>query len=120
MKEYTLQECGLCNSDSCDNCSYCKEYQLVFHPNKETILEEAQRVCTSDRKVTHGSFDENFTRAAAIFNAWTKKDLTPVEINMVIQALKMAREVCNPEFRDNLVDQAGYLFLRAKMKGIDP
>lgn len=82
---------------------------------EESILQEAHRLTHGDRAVTHGSYRENFDRAAAIFNAWTGIGLSGEQINMILQCLKMSREICNPGFRDNRVDMCGYIELRHRM-----
>jgi hypothetical protein len=81
-----------------------------------TVLDEVKRIVYSDRAVTHGDFKDNFEKAASIYNAWTGSTITALDINKILQALKMAREECNPGWEDNLVDQLGYITLRYRMK----
>ena len=83
--------------------------------DEKSILEIAQSLVYGDRSVTHGSFADNFIRAAAIFNAWTDCEITAKGVCQVLIALKMARYMQNPEFQDNLIDLAGYTELLSRL-----
>lgn len=79
--------------------------------NKGSTLQEAHDLTRNGRKATHGSFDDNFTRAAAIFNAWEGGSgitICKQDVCKVMIALKMARMQQNPVNRDNYVDMEGY------------
>lgn len=50
-------------------------------------------------------------RAAAIFNAWTGKDLTPADIIRVLIAVKMTRQQQSPRHQDTIEDLPAYFAL---------
>lgn len=87
---------------------------------KKSTLEEAQAITRSDRAITHGPFDDNFKRAAKIFNAWTDSSITPSDVCKILMALKQARMERNPNYRDNYVDLEGYtdLLFRLQTDGV--
>jgi len=82
-----------------------------------SVIQEAYNIVNGSRAESHGDFKDNFERTAKIFNAWTGHDLSSEDVAKFMQCLKMAREYANPDNRDNLVDQAGYIELRCKLLG---
>ena len=75
--------------------------------NKETILEEAQRLVHGDRGANYGHPYDDFSRTAAIWSAILNVQVTPEEVALCMVGLKISREVNKPK-RDNVVDGAGY------------
>lgn len=84
---------------------------------KQSILEEAQNHVYGDRAASHGPFDANFKICAEMYNAWTGKTISPVDVAQILICLKAARYRFNPENRDNLVDLAGYAELLFRLSG---
>lgn len=77
---------------------------------------DAAKEALEARAVTHGDYKRNFEITADLFRVWTGKNLSMIEVSMLLQCLKMAREVCNPETTDSRVDQIGYIELRERME----
>ena len=75
--------------------------------NKETILEEAQRIVYGDRGENYGHPFEDFSRTAKIWSAILEIEVTPEQVALCMVGLKISREVNRPK-RDNIVDGAGY------------
>lgn len=73
----------------------------------ETILEEAQRLITSDRNASYDHPLDNFSRIAAIWSVVLGREVTPEQVGLCMVGVKLAREAYLPK-RDNLVDGAGY------------
>lgn len=77
--------------------------------NSPTILDEAARVTSTDRRQTYGTPAENHARTAALWNAYLngKTTLDAHDVCMLNILQKISRERHAPG-RDNLVDIAGY------------
>lgn len=79
---------------------------------KETILQEAQRLVHGDRNKQYGSPLSDFTCIAAMWSAFiTKKygavKLAPEDVGCLMVLMKISREA-NGHKRDSLVDTCGY------------
>lgn len=83
--------------------------------DKETVLQEANRLVYGDRAAKHGDFRSNFQTTAALFNAWTGIEITPKQVAQLLICVKQARYKDNPEHRDNLVDLSGYTELLSRL-----
>jgi len=75
--------------------------------NKESILEEAQRIVHGERGENYGHPFEDFSRTAQIWSAILGIEVTPENVALCMVGLKISREVNRPK-RDNIVDGAGY------------
>lgn len=81
---------------------------------KETIplLQEAHNLIHGQRQADYGPPHQNFTQIAALWTALlaTKltKKITPVEVAFMMQQLKIARLLNQPDHHDSLVDNAAY------------
>lgn len=82
--------------------------------NKESILQEAQRLTHGDRNASYGHPLTDYTQTAAIVSALLaaklREPLTSHEMALVMICVKLSREVRVPK-RDNLVDAAGYAWV---------
>lgn len=80
---------------------------------RETILQEAQRLVHGDRGQDYGHPIDDFTRTAKMWTAlWREKlrpeaHLGPEDVPMAMICLKISREQ-NRAKRDNATDIAGY------------
>jgi hypothetical protein len=81
-------------------------------PQRLVLLEEAMRLTGVERRAVYGDPVLNHAHIAAIFNAWTGRDLTAAEIVMVHMATKMARMATTPDHRDSHVDLMAYAGIR--------
>lgn len=76
-------------------------------PDKQTILEEAQKLIYGDRQDAYGSVTENFSNIAAGWSVIAGVPLTPEQVGLMMVWVKISRQIHKPQ-RDNLVDGAGY------------
>ena len=74
----------------------------------ETILQEADRLVSSDRQNDYGHPIDDFTRTGKLWAAILGMDkVEPEQVGMCMVALKLSR-LCNAYKRDSAVDIAGY------------
>lgn len=77
-------------------------------PEKETILEEAQRLVHGSRGSDYGHPIHDYTRTGRMWGAILGiPDIDPRIACVMMGAVKISRE-CNKHKRDNLTDLAGY------------
>lgn len=75
----------------------------------ETVLQEAARITTHDRRDDYGHPYDDFTLIAKLWEPiWKTGEPTPEKVAMCMMLLKIAREMFRPK-RDNRVDMAGYV-----------
>lgn len=85
------------------------------------ILEEAARIVTQDRNVTHGNAEDNFAWIAGHWNWWLQDKLepgasiTPYDVAQMMVGFKQARAKGNPAFHDNAIDAVGYSALAGEI-----
>ena len=73
------------------------------------ILEEAARIVTQDRNVTHGEPEETFGLIAAYWSAHLDIPVTETDVAVLMTLFKLARLKANPTNPENWVDGCGYL-----------
>jgi hypothetical protein len=73
----------------------------------ETILQEAQRLVTSDRNEAYDHPYDNFTRIAQIWSAILGIKVSYRQVALCMDGVKLAREAYKSK-RDNRIDGAGY------------
>lgn len=73
------------------------------------ILEEAARIVTQDRNVTHGEPEETFGLISAYWSAHLDHPVTATDVAAMMTLFKLARLKANPSNPDNWVDGCGYL-----------
>ena len=73
------------------------------------ILEEAARIVTQDRNVTHGEPEETFGLIAAYWSAHLGIPVTETDVAALMTLFKLARLKANPTNPENWVDGCGYL-----------
>lgn len=74
---------------------------------KETVLQEAQRLCHGDRGADYGHPADNDARIAAMLRALFGWDVKTTDVWMINVVQKLSRERNKPK-HDNRVDVAGY------------
>ena len=79
------------------------------------ILEEAARIVTQDRNVTHGEPEETFGLIAAYWSAHPDHNVSPGDVAVMMTLLKLARLKANPANPDNWLDGCGYLACGAEI-----
>jgi len=82
---------------------------------KESILQEANRIVNGERQTDYSDPVENFKQIASIASAILKKELSAKDCCVVLMAVKLARESYKHK-RDNLVDLAGYTEILHRIK----
>lgn len=85
------------------------------------ILEEAARIVTQDRNVTHGEPEETFALIAAHWTWWLQGKLTPgavvtdYDVAQMMVGFKQARAKANPQHPDNHIDEVGYAAIAGEL-----
>lgn len=76
---------------------------------RETILEEAERLVGGARRQHYGPPNENFERIAGAWSAYLGINVTPLDVCCLMIMLKVARIRTGGSYhRDSAVDAAGY------------
>jgi len=73
----------------------------------ESILAEADRIVSNDRRETYGHPLDDYDRAAKIWSGILGIEVTAEQAIMCMIGVKLSRECHRPK-RDNRVDLAGY------------
>lgn len=79
--------------------------------NRVDILQTAESLINGDREKDYGSARDNFTR---IGNLWAEifgHPVTPEQVALCMNQVKVARLVVTPDHRDSWIDGAGYFAL---------
>lgn len=94
-----------------------KELQELINndPEKESILQEAERIVNGDRQADYADPVENFDRIAKIASILNGREMTSKECCIVMIAVKLSREANKPK-RDNRVDLCGYIHILDKIE----
>lgn len=82
----------------------------------ESVLQEAERLTTQERKDEYGSCKTDFARIALMWAAILNFPVSANQVALCMIALKISREL-NCHKRDNLVDIAGYTNCLAMLTG---
>jgi hypothetical protein len=74
----------------------------------ESLLEEADRIVSTDRQRDYGHPFDNFTQTGRLWGAILNiPDVSAENVALCMVAVKISRQTHAPT-RDNLVDMAGY------------
>ena len=89
--------------------------------NRETLLNEANRLVNGDRNDTYGEPFDDYTKVAGLWNTYVSavlakhhvdldglQPLEPYDCIAMMILLKVARTLSDPDHRDSWVDIAGY------------
>jgi hypothetical protein len=82
---------------------------------RSEVLAEAMDLVTGDRNRDYGEPIDNFERIAAGWRVLLGCEVTPHQVALCMQWLKMARLVETPEHADSYVDAAAYAALAAQL-----
>ena len=74
---------------------------------QESVCGEADRLVSGDRNAYYGHALDDFSKTALFWSAILGIQVTPEQVAMCMEAVKMSREI-NRHKRDNLVDLCGY------------
>lgn len=74
---------------------------------RETILEEAQRITSGDRRKEYGSARKQLFVMSGLWSVIIGAPVSPAQAGLCLLMLKVSREM-HAHKRDNLVDMAGY------------
>ena len=72
------------------------------------ILEKARSCVCGERQTDYGTPEDSFKTIAALWNAYTGHDYSPVDVAMMMGLLKIARIKTGRATEDSFVDLAGY------------
>lgn len=84
----------------------------------DTLKSAAECVCGS-REEDYGSPEDNFAVIAALWTAYTGKDVTPKDVAMMMALLKIARAKAGSK-PDTYIDLAGYAACGAEISAREP
>jgi hypothetical protein len=82
---------------------------------EESVLEEAGRLISQDRRAEYGPVEESFQRVAAMWTQIIGAPVTAKQVALCMAAMKICREVAKAK-RDNLVDACGYMALAQQIE----
>lgn len=82
--------------------------------NRTEVLEAARHCVCGERQQDYGSPENNFANIAALWEAYTGRSYTPVEVAIMLALLKVAR-IKSGRKADNFVDLAGYAALAGEL-----
>lgn len=85
--------------------------------DKETVLQEAERIIHGDRRDDYGTAENSFNRIWELWEPILKSTLPGSEkVALCMLQLKVARYI-NGQQRDSVVDMAGYAGCLAQIRG---
>ena len=70
-----------------------------------------------DRNKDYGDIRTSFQKAAIISSAMLNKTITPYDVAVIANSMKMARLSNNPTHQDSWVDSAGYIAIASQLAG---
>ena len=73
------------------------------------VLDTAKDYVTKDRAAEHGDMENNFNTIARYWSVHLDAQITPTDVAVMMNLLKVARIKSNPKSKDNWVDGAGYM-----------
>lgn len=84
------------------------ECEHVEKPN--SVLEHASKIMNGDeeKERQYGPYADSISHTAEIASAMLHKKLTPIEVNVVLIALKLSR-ITHGKKKDNFVDACAYI-----------
>jgi hypothetical protein len=83
---------------------------------KETILQEADRIVNGQRAQDYGSVSESFSAIAVGWSSIAKTTITADQVALMMIWLKVCRANNNTKHKDSWLDIAGYVACWEKME----
>jgi hypothetical protein len=99
-------------------------YPSMVEYGKESILDTAKRLTSSDRQKDYGHPKDNFRRIADLWNMYLlnrqnpETEISIEDVAWMMVLLKIGRDLNKPTV-DNLVDSIGYIRTLAMIRGIE-
>lgn len=82
---------------------------------RTTTLENASKLINQDRAVDYGDARSNFSTIASFWSTYLGKEISAVDVAMMMTLLKVARAKVSPRKQDSYDDMAGYAALGAEL-----
>lgn len=82
----------------------------------ESLIDEAARIISGQRRQDYGPVSESFARIAAMWSAYVGVELTTIDVANLMVLLKVCR-ARNGYHRDSFVDIIGYAALTEQLQG---
>ena len=90
-----------------------ERFEKSLSEQSQSILTEAESIVNGSRNSDYGG-TEGLERIAQVASILTNKDLTAMDLALIMVSLKLVRESFQHK-RDNLVDACGYMELLNKL-----
>lgn len=74
---------------------------------KETVLQEAERIINGDRRADYGPAEESFNEIAGLWSVVLGQEVTGEQVALCMIMLKVSRFLSSGD-RDSVVDLCGY------------
>ena len=75
---------------------------------RKGVLDAAAQCVTADREATYGSPEDNFTRIAKLWSAYSDIEFSAHDVGIYLALVKVGRISSGQIKADNYVDLAGY------------
>jgi hypothetical protein len=99
-------------------------YPSMVEYGKESILDTAKRLTSSDRQKDYGHPKDNFRRIADLWNSYLinrknpETEISTEDVAWMMVLLKIGRDLNKPTL-DNLVDSVGYIRTLAMIRDLE-
>ena len=87
--------------------------------NRHEALDQAGQLIDGPRADDYGLVKESFQRIAAGWSEITKTEITPIQVGMMMQWLKICRLTTSPRHADSHLDVIGYAALTAEVADLE-
>lgn len=85
--------------------------------NRTDILKKANECVCGDREQNYGTPEDNFTRIADLWTAYSGYGFDAHDVALMLALLKIARAASGVNHPDNYVDLAGYAACAGEIAG---
>jgi hypothetical protein len=85
--------------------------------NAAEIARHAADLVSGDRNASHGEAHVNFENIRALWSAYLDRELTAVDVALMMVLLKVARTKAGRHNPDDYVDAVGYAALAGELAG---
>lgn len=84
---------------------------------RDRVLDKAKALVTKDRADKHGNLENNFATIAGYWSIHLGIEVTPADVGIMMNLLKVARIKSNRKAKDNYLDSVGYMACAAEVEG---